>query len=229
MTIYETILKLRKQNGYSQIEIADKLQVTRQTYMKMESGKAPITTDNLQIIANIYGIPIEEFFYGSSNKDKFKQIYMYVLSLFKQNGVPKTKLAKLLYLIDFRHFYENLESMSGILYKHQQYGPVPDIFHELTDELFENGDIKIEFLTEGAQMISPLSNIYKDEYNLLSKKEIKEIEEVCNAWKNKSTKEIVNYTHHQKPWMASRDNEIIPYSLILQEDPNNVYTPSSSK
>ena len=181
MTIYETILKLRKQNGYSQIEIADKLQVTRQTYMKMESGKAPTTTDNLQIIANIYGIPIEEFFYGLSNKDKFKQIYMYVLSLFKQNGIPKTKLAKLLYLIDFRHFYENLESMSGILYKHQQYGPVPDIFHELTDELFENGDIKIEFLTEGAQMISPLSNIYKDGYNLLSKKEIKEIEEVCKV------------------------------------------------
>lgn len=229
MTISENITKIRKQNGYSQTDIADRLNVTRQTYTKMESGKAPITTDNLQIIANIYGILVEEFFYGTSNKEKFKQIYIRILSNFKKHGVPKTKLAKLLYLVDFRHFYEKLESMSGVLYKHNQYGPVADSFHELTDELFENGDIKIEFLSEGAQMISSSSNLYKDGYSLLSKSELKEIDEICELWKDKSTKEIVNYTHHQKPWMACRDNEIIPYTLILQEDSDNVYTPSSRK
>lgn len=229
MTICEKITNLRKRNEYSQIYVADKLKVTRQTYMKMESGKAPITTKHLQTIANIYGIPVEELFFESSDNEKFKQIYMYILSHFPKIGITKTKLAKLLYLVDFRHFYEKLESMSGVLYKHQQYGPLADPFLELTEEFIENGDIKIDVLSEGAQMIKFTSSQYKEGYPLLTKTDKKEIDEICNLWKDIDTKEIVNYTHNQKPWMASRDNEIIPYTLILQEDPENVYKPSSFK
>lgn len=229
MTIYKRLYELRKKYEYSQVDIASRLKITRQTYMKMENGKAPITTDVLRNIANIYGIPVEEFYYGPSNIEKFKQMYMYILSNFKHNGIPKTKLAKLLYLVDFRHFYEKLEPMSGVLYKHQQYGPVADPFLELTEDLYDNGDIRYDFLSEGAQMIIPSSNLYKNGYPLLSKTDKKEIDEICKLWKNISTKEIVNYTHNQKPWMACRDNEVIPYTLILQEEPDNVYTPTSHK
>jgi len=58
---------------------------------------------------------------------------------------------------------------------------------------------------------------------MLSDLEKREIDEICEAWKDANTQTIVNFTHHQKPWMACRPNEIIPYELILQEDPNHVY------
>jgi len=38
--------------------------------------------------------------------------------------IPKTKLAKLLYLADFSWFYKNLESMSGMSYRKMQFGLV---------------------------------------------------------------------------------------------------------
>lgn len=225
MNINNNLVEIRKKHGYSQAQVADKLGISRQTYIKMESEDGQITTSQLDTLAKLYGIPVEEFFYGSQNIEKFKQMYFYILSRFKDKGLPKTKLAKLLYLSDFRHFYENLESMSGVLYRCKQYGPLADVFAELTDELHESGQIRIECLSGGANMVSIKSTSFENDYSLLSKTEKKEIDEICKLWENISTNEIVNYTHSQKPWMACRENEVIPYSLILQEEPDHVFTP----
>lgn len=225
MSVSKTLEELRNKYGYTQIEVADKLGITRQTYTKMEKGETSISTDQLDILAKYYGIPVEEFYYGIENNEKFKQMYMYILSKFKNKGIPKTKLAKLLYLADFRHFYENLESMSGTLYRCETYGPLANNFSDLTDELHSSGKIRIELLSGGANMVSIKSVTYNDNYDLLSKKEKKELDEICELWKDIRTEEIVNYTHSQKPWMACRKNEIIPYTLILQEDPDHVYKP----
>lgn len=223
--ISSNLIELRKRFGYSQQEVADKLGITRQTYIKLEKDDSHPTTKQLSILADLYGVPIEEFIYGTQNIDKFKQMYLYILSKFSKNGLPKTKLAKLLYLSDFRHFYETFESMSGVLYRCKDYGPLADPFLELTDDMLESGEIKIDCLSQGANMVSIKTMTFNKEFDLLSKKEKKEIDQICELWKDASTKEIVNYTHNQKPWMACRKNEVIPYSLILQEDPNHVYTP----
>ena len=225
MNVSKILEELRNKYGYTQIEVANKLGITRQTYTKMEKGETSISVDQLETLANYYGVPIEEFYYGIENIEKFKQMYMYILSKFKNKGVPKTKLAKLLYLADFRHFYENLESMSGMLYRCETYGPLANNFSDLTDELHSNGEIRIELLSGGANMVSIKSVAYNNNYDLLSNQEKKELDEICELWKDIRTEEIVNYTHSQKPWMACRKNEIIPYTLILQEDPEHVYKP----
>ena len=225
MSVVNNLIQIRKKFGYSQQEIAEKLGVTRQTYMKIEKNEKQPTSKQLEFLANFYGIPVEEFFYGVQNIEKFKQMYLYILSKFQKNGVPKTKLAKLLYFADFRHFYDNLESMSGVLYRCKDYGPLADPFLELTEDMFQKGEIRIECLSGGANMISIKSTTFNNSYDLLSSDELKEIDEICEKWKDKNVNEIVTYTHNQKPWMACREGEIIPYSLILQEDPEHVDTP----
>lgn len=225
MSVNDNIVSLRKKFGYSQQEIADKLGITRQTYMKIEKNEKQPTTKQLEDLANIYGIPIEEFFYGVQNIEKFKQMYLYILSKFKKNGVPKTKLAKLLYFADFRHYYNTLESMSGVLYRCKEYGPLADPFLELTEDMCESGEIRIDCLSGGANMISIKSIVFNNTYDLLSNEELEEIDAICEKWRKIDTEQIVNYTHHQKPWMACRKDEIIPYELILQEDPEHVDTP----
>ena len=225
MSVANNIVELRKRYGYSQKEVADKLDITRQTYMKIEKDENQPTTRQLESLASLYGIPVEEFFYGVQNIEKFKQMYLYILSKYKKNGIPKTKLAKLLYFADFRNFYDTLESMSGVLYRCKDYGPLADPFLELTEDMSEKGEIKIECLSGGANMISIKSTVFNNVYNLLSKKEIKILDDICEKWRNVNTKQIVSYTHHQKPWMACRKDEIIPYELILQEDPDHVDTP----
>ncbi len=220
-TVANNIESLRVERGLTQEEAGKVLGLSRATYSGVESGKRPLALDELEKLAEYYNVSVDYFFGRSRNLLKFEQMYLYILSHFK-NGVPKTKLAKLLYLADFSKFYDELESMSGVDYICRKYGPVADVFFETTDNFYDNGQIDI-IPDEFTIRIKPLNP--PKEYELLSQKDMDRMDKICKLWKNKRTAEIVNYTHNQKPWSACLDGEVIPYCLIIQEDPDNVYTP----
>lgn len=223
MGINENVSKLRKRYGYSQDEIARKLGLSRQTYAKFENGSGELNTSQVQQIADFFGVEVSELYYKVQDIDKFKQMMVYILSKFNKRGLPKTKLAKLLYLSDFYHYYNHFESISNVSYKCKDYGPLAEPFLEAVDDMYEKGDIHIDILDEGAQMISLSKSLNAKAIVNLSDEEKKEIDEVCNKWKDANSNELVNFTRNQKPWMACRPNEIIPYNLILQEDPDHVF------
>lgn len=219
--LYQNIERLRKQRKITQEQMAKMLGLSRPTYINMENGEREPSASELEKLAAIFGVSISELLGGLRNNKKFEQMYFYVLRKFK-NGVPKTKLAKLLYLADFSYFYDNLEPMSGVTYIRRDYGPVADIFFETTDNLFDMGKISIEPL-DRALMIKSASVLENDD--LLSDAEKTRMDEIVEFWKDRSTQEIVNFTHEQKPWRSRMDGEEIPYVSIIQEDPDHVYTP----
>jgi len=219
--VANNVERIRSSHGLTQEQLARVLGVSRATYISVTKGKRDLTTGELEKLSAYFNVPIAEFFDQLRNNEKFKQMYFYILRYFK-DGIPKTKLAKLLYLADFSYFYDNLVSMSGVRYVRREYGPVADIFFELTDDLYDKGKINIKPL-DYALMINS-TTIEQDE-DLLSNEEKGLLDKICTYWKDKRTSEVVNFTHEQKPWKMCRDGEYIPYSLIIQEDPNHVYAP----
>ncbi len=223
--ITEKVTKLREQSGRTQEDVASKLGISRQRWILVENGERDLSTEELGKLAELFGIDTADFFEEIPNLEKFRQMYFACLKYAanSHDNVPKTKLAKLLYMADFRNFFENLEPMSGVKYRRLEYGPVPDIFFSMTDDLLEQGKINVEVLDRGAQMIS--SKTRDEDFSKLSAQELESIKQICELWKDKPTQEIVNFTHEQKPWKMCRDGEYIPYSLIIQEDPDHVYQP----
>ena len=59
MELKDKLQFLRKQNGYSQEELADRLGVARQTLSKWENGVAVPELDSLIAISNLYGVTID--------------------------------------------------------------------------------------------------------------------------------------------------------------------------
>lgn len=220
----EKVTKLREMSGLTQEEVANKLGISRQRWILVEKGKRDLSTEELDILATLFGIDVADFFEEVRDVEKFKQMYFACLKFAsdERGGVPKTKLAKLLYLADFTKFFKDLEPMSGVKYRRMEFGPVADIFFLTTEDLFDNGKINITPM-EQAFIIS--ANTREENFDKLSKNELSLIEEICRLWKDKRTAEIVNFTHEQKPWKMCRDGEYIPYSLIIQEDPDHVYQP----
>ena len=219
--IAHNIEKARTERGLTQEEAGKIIGLSRATYNGVENGKCPLSVDRLEKLAEYYGVSAEWFLGRPRKVHKFEQMYLYILSHFK-DWLPKTKLAKLLYLADFWSYYEDLEPMSGVSYIRRQYGPVADIFFETTDNFYDNGQIDIipdEF------MLRIKARTVNSEWDMLTRKDTQRLDTLCELWRNRRTAEIVNYTHNQSPWMACRDGEIIPYSLIIQEDPDNVYAP----
>jgi putative transcriptional regulator len=219
--VVNNIETIRNEHGLTQEQVADVIGVSRVTYINVTKGRRDLTTNELEKLAAFFDVPVAELFDQPRNNEKFKQMYFYILRRFGE-GIPKTKLAKLLYLSDFSHFYDNLLPMSGVRYVRREYGPVADIFFELTEDLYDKGKINIEPL-DYALIIKLTSKNQED--NLLSDEEKSLIDRICSYWKDRRTSEIVNFTHEQKPWKMCRDGEYIPYSLIIQEDPNHVYAP----
>jgi len=223
--IIERIIKLRDQSGLTQEGVANKIGISRQLWILVEQGRRDLNTEELGKIAKLFGVDVADLFVEIPNLKKFRQMYFACLryGANKQGNVPKTKLAKLLYLVDFTNFFQELEPMSGVKYRRLEYGPVPDVFFSVTDDLLEKGKINIQILDKGAQLVS--SRSIDNDTSELSDCEISRIKDICELWRDKPTQEIVNFTHEQKPWKSCRDGEYIPYSLIIQEDPGHVYQP----
>lgn len=227
-TKYAQFIKaLRSKRGFSQSELAIKLGMSRPSYIAMEQGKRELTLTEAEKLSDILGVSLKEMESGiPANYEKYKQMIIACIrnaGSKKDGRITKTKLAKLVYLADFAWFYSHLESMSGMQYRKIQYGPVPDSYFRAIDELFEDGQIEITPTDDGAMLISQTRNGAKIALSEMNKNEEKLIKNISEKWKDKKTQEIVNFTHNQLPYFLCRDNELIPYELITQEDPDSIY------
>lgn len=219
---------LREQKWYSQDIFAEKVGMSRATYIRVESGDKSPTLDELTTIARVLGISLESLLSDTTcetehsiDEEKYQQILENCIEFGadKDGKITKTKLAKLAYLVDFAWYYEYLVPLTGLQYRRLEQWPVPNEYFRTIDTLLNTGAIRVEF--KGiAQLIQ---NTDSPSTSKLLPDEIKLIQDICIKWKGKSTKDIVEFTHKQLPWSICQAGEVIPYELITQEEPNHVY------
>ena len=59
MTLPEKLLHYRKEAGLSQLELAERLDVSRQAVSRWESGAAVPSTENLKFLSGLYGVSVD--------------------------------------------------------------------------------------------------------------------------------------------------------------------------
>lgn len=131
----------------------------------------------------------------------------------------KTKMNKLLFYADFLCFREMGTSMSGIRYKAIPYGPVPDKFQTLFENLaetniidisytsLENGSRREKLIGRGDRPFNPM--IFKHE-------EIGFLEKVARTFRATTPSEIVEISHKEVGWIDNEsEKNFIPYDYAL--------------
>lgn len=116
--------ELRLQKEYTQIEIADKLNVSRQAVSRWETGSACPDTDKLMLLGEIYGVSVDEVLgrkkddtpKGESkenmlqkagfNREGFSLIVALVMSLAASTVGLAVSIAVLVWLIREKKFYK---------------------------------------------------------------------------------------------------------------------------
>ncbi|MBU6214511.1 helix-turn-helix domain-containing protein [Patescibacteria group bacterium] len=222
-TKYASFIKaLRTQKSISQSVMAEKLGLSRASYIAVEQGRRELTLGEFEKISGILGVTLEDIDRGEvPNYEKYKQMILTFLRLNK--NVTKTKLAKLLYFADFGWYYTHLESMSGMQYRKIQYGPVADSYFRLIDEMSDSGDIAIEQTKDGAMLISETRGGAKADLSRITSEEKKLMAKISKKWKGKKTADIVSFTHRQLPYMFAEDNDLVSYEIFGQENPDDIY------
>lgn len=102
MKINEKLISLRKEKGWSQEELANKLDISRQAISKWELGESVPDTNNMMQLSKLYGKSIDDLLDNTSITQKIKLknvlkilglllilifiIYM-IISIFKYNAI----------------------------------------------------------------------------------------------------------------------------------------------
>lgn len=248
--LHNKIKSLREQNNLSQEYIADKLGLSRPTYMQIEKGEREITISEAKKIASIFGFNLEDFLdkdvskrqevvlereiakkekkddiriiMPRANVKKFKEVLLYVLGkIGAKPNIGETALYKLLYFIDF-DFYEKFEEqLTGAQYIKNHYGPTPIEFKKVVENMEHKGEI--EHVRSKYFQYDQKKYLPRREPDLsnLSAQEIKHIDEVLARLSDKNANELTDYSHSDIPWKVHKQGEIISYESVFYRDPEH--------
>jgi uncharacterized phage-associated protein len=113
----------------------------------------------------------------------------------------KTKLLKLLYFLDFKHFKETGKSVTGQDYYAWDMGPVPKaLFEELTEAMRPDMQGAIHPLPAGEEFQKIQPKIAFDG-RYFSKREMRLLENIAYIFRDAKADEMVESTHFEnEPW-----------------------------
>ena len=134
------------------------------------------------------------------------------IKFFATDGVFKTKLCKLLFYADFKHFKDYAVSITGAKYVHLPHGPVPDKY-----------DYYFAILIHDEKAIQPHEVDFQDfageefharkepDTSVFKTSELEILGFVKNYFKKFSTKSIRDFSHKERGYKETIDGEVISY------------------
>ena len=154
------------------------------------------------------------------NIEKFKDVIHYVISKCEnKENFTRNILYQILYFNDF-NYYELYEvSLTGERYIHKFREPFPTDFDEAINQLIKENRIK-----ENKEMINKFpkytyQSLIEPPIDNLTCKEIKVIADNIQKLSDMSSAEIANYSHGDRPWRISDDNEELNYEAVFYRKP----------
>lgn len=243
----QTIKKLRLRNNFSQKYLAEKLGVSRPTYIQIEKGERELTITEAEKIASILSMSLDDLLSGKNQKKieisfkrenikkkkgtkmrisvpqqnfkKFKEVLLYVLErVGARPNIGETAIYKLLYFIDFDYYEKFEEQLIGAKYIKNHFGPTPVEFKKITDEMIKKGEIeKVKSKHFHYEQKKYLPHRSAD-LSALSAQEIQHIDDVLNRLAWKNAKELSAYSHSDTPWQVHEIGEEISYESVFYRD-----------
>ncbi len=127
------------------------------------------------------------------------------------NGILKTKLLKEMFYADFLYYKKMGKSITGLEYAKLNFGPVPNNYEKIINDMVEEGiiDYEIEF-NDNYESHNIVSTIDYNE-KLFSSDELDLIKRVKNYFKNFNSSNIVNFSHDEKAFIEPNIYDKISY------------------
>lgn len=163
------------------------------------------------IYENLFGTYEADIFSGYKLLDIHK-LFNALVFFCLGNEIPKTKLNKLMFYADFKHFKDYAISITGVQYAHLPYGPAPDHYEMYLAALHDE---------EEAVSINEVQyNEYSGEYlqamkepvlAMFSTSELKILAMVKEQFTEFTAKRISDISHQEKGYQETGNGDLISY------------------
>lgn len=148
--------------------------------------------------------------YSGYIKLSIQKLYNAIL-YFCENGQLKTKLNKLLFYSDFKHFKENTVSITGVRYAHLPFGPVPDNYDWYFAQLVRDGRLSNEPIILGEYIGENYVSLVDVDPSVFNKDELATLKEIKDCFLRYSAKEITELSHQEPGYIETPSASNISY------------------
>jgi len=148
--------------------------------------------------------------YVDFNFDKFINVLFSVLG----EKLGKTKLAKVLYVLDFNAYKEKAKSITGLAYAKMPRGPMPNNFSDLLDYLVDKELIKVETTFEGDITYINIYPLREADTSKFDEFELDLIHRAKEYIKDKTASELSDLAHQESIWNSTEDHKLISYDKV---------------
>jgi len=132
---------------------------------------------------------------------------------FCKGGQLKTKLNKLLFYADFKHFKGNAVSITGARYVHLQHGPVPNNYEFFFATMTHSRQIEVDeiqiYQYYGENFVSTI----EPDLSIFEPSELKVLAEVKEFFKDYTATQIRDFSHQERGYQETPDHDLISYSF----------------
>lgn len=123
----------------------------------------------------------------------------------------KTKLNKLLFYADFKHFKDYTVSVTGTRYLHLPFGPVPKNYEFYFAELVNEKKLDIDEVLVGQYFGDNYVSIAEPNFGIFSDTELKILSEVKERFKGSSSTDIKDFSHNERGYIETGKGDLISY------------------
>lgn len=155
--------------------------------------------------------------YSGYKEFDFKKFSSMVLFFSKKDRPYLTKLNKLMFYADYYFFQKHKVSLSGAKYIRDYYGPVPEKFQTLYDNI---EGVEIIENEHGSYTSSELKKIDDD---LLNEQELEILNFVYEKYRGMYSSDIKDFSHEEKCWIETQNKNLISYTYAEELDMNREY------
>lgn len=154
------------------------------------------------------------------NERIYENAVLYFIKYCNNQYLHKTKLNKLLYYLDFIFYRDHKKSVTGDIYIHQEYGPIPAKIDEILMSLKSKDIIDTEGVPYNDSELINFSLKNESEFNesVFSDEQKKLLRQICDEFGSWPTEKIVAQTHLEAPWFYSKPFEIVDYAYARDID-----------
>lgn len=150
--------------------------------------------------------------FSGFRKLDLEKLFSSIVYFCAKSAVVKTKLNKLLFYADFKHYKDYLVSITGVRYAHLPYGPAPDNYDFYLAALTEEEKaITIEERLFGDYMGEVLISLRSPDLSLFTPSELKTLALVKERFSGLSARELSNLSHQEQGYVQTKNGELISY------------------
>jgi len=148
------------------------------------------------------------------NERLYKNAVLYFIKYCNNQYLHATKLNKLLYYLDFIFFRDHKKPVTGDIYIHEGYGPVPSRVDEVLTALKSEGAIDVSAVDykDGELIQFELKDADQLDESVFLETQKKLLKQICDEFGNWPTEKIVAQTHLEAPWFYSKPYEVVDYA-----------------